>query len=116
MGYPQNSQRKKKEGGFQRIYLHQDGGSGSRRGSVVSLPGGDLPTDGEVVQAAALVSRSALYNKDLMCQRPVGPAMIHPSETIAKGPSWSDLFEPGVKHALIVGVGMQILQQVMTYF
>ncbi|KHN19961.1 Monosaccharide-sensing protein 2 [Glycine soja] len=101
----------KKEGGFQRIYLHQDGGSGSRRGSVVSLPGGDLPTDGEVVQAAALVSRSALYNKDLMCQRPVGPAMIHPSETIAKGPSWSDLFEPGVKHALIVGVGMQILQQ-----
>lgn len=103
----------KKEGGFQRIYLHQDGGSGSRRGSVVSLPGGDLPTDSEVVQAAALVSQPALYNEDLMRQRPVGPAMIHPSETIAKGPSWSDLFEPGVKHALIVGVGMQILQQVM---
>ena len=103
----------KKEGGFKRIYLHQDGGSGSRRGSVVSLPGGDLPTDSEVVQAAALVSQPALYNEDLMRQRPVGPAMIHPSETIAKGPSWSDLFEPGVKHALIVGVGMQILQQVM---
>ncbi|KAH1251976.1 Monosaccharide-sensing protein 2 [Glycine max] len=101
----------KKEGGFKRIYLHQDGGSGSRRGSVVSLPGGDLPTDSEVVQAAALVSQPALYNEDLMRQRPVGPAMIHPSETIAKGPSWSDLFEPGVKHALIVGVGMQILQQ-----
>ncbi|TKY75542.1 Monosaccharide-sensing protein 2 [Spatholobus suberectus] len=101
----------KKEGGFKRIYLRQEGGPGSRRGSVVSLPGGDLPTDGEVVQAAALVSNSALYNKELMRQRPVGPAMIHPSETAAKGPSWSDLFEPGVKHALIVGVGLQILQQ-----
>nr|KYP44458.1 Monosaccharide-sensing protein 2 [Cajanus cajan] len=100
-----------KEGGFKRIYLRQDGGPGSTRGSVVSLPGGDLPTDGEIVQAAALVSQPALYNKELMQQGPVGPAMIHPSETAAKGPSWSDLFEPGVKHALMVGVGLQILQQ-----
>lgn len=46
-----------------------------------------------------------------MHQQPVGPAMVHPSA--AKGPSWSDLFEPGVKHALIVGVGIQILQHVM---
>ena len=46
-----------------------------------------------------------------MNQQPVGPAMVHLSETAAKGPSWSDLFEPGVKHALIVGVGIQILQQ-----
>ncbi|XVF67125.1 hypothetical protein PTKIN_Ptkin10aG0095900 [Pterospermum kingtungense] len=36
--------------------------------------------------------------------------MVHPAETV-KGPSWHDLFEPGVKHALIVGVGIQILQQ-----
>ncbi|KAI4350203.1 hypothetical protein L6164_004677 [Bauhinia variegata] len=100
-----------KEGGFKRIYLHQEGGSGSRRGSLVSLPGGDVATENEVVQAAALVSQPALYNKDLMHQQPVGPAMVHPSETAATGPSWSDLFEPGVKHALIVGVGIQILQQ-----
>ncbi|XP_045805217.1 monosaccharide-sensing protein 2 isoform X2 [Trifolium pratense] len=94
----------KKEGGFKRIYLHQEGGSGSRRGSVVSLGGGggvDMPTNnGEAVQAAALVN-----------QHPVGPIMVHPSETAAKGPSWNDLFEPGVKHALFVGVGLQILQQ-----
>jgi len=103
------------DGVFKRIYLHEEGGPGSRRGSLISLPGGDPPTltDGEIVQAAALVSQSALYNKELMHQHPVGPAMIHPSETAAKGPSWSDLFEPGVKHALIVGVGIQILQQVM---
>ncbi|KAI5402215.1 monosaccharide-sensing protein 2 [Lathyrus oleraceus] len=101
----------KKEGGFKRIYLHQEGGPGSRRGSVISFLGGDVPTDGEAVQTAALVSKPALYNKDLMHQKPVGPAMIHPSETAAKGPSWNDLFEPGVKHALFVGVGLQILQQ-----
>uniref|UniRef100_M1DAP3 Sugar transporter n=1 Tax=Solanum tuberosum TaxID=4113 RepID=M1DAP3_SOLTU len=48
---------------------------------------------------------------DLMDQHPIGPAMIHPSEASGKGPSWRDLFEPGVQHALIVGVGIQILQQ-----
>lgn len=102
----------KKEGGFKRIYLHQEGVSGSRRGSLVSIAGGDVPADGEFIQAAALVSQPALYSAELMNQQPVGPAMVHPSETAAKGPSWSVLFEPGVKHALAVGVGLQILQQV----
>ncbi|XP_062176632.1 monosaccharide-sensing protein 2-like [Alnus glutinosa] len=101
----------KKEGGFKRIYLHQEGVSASRRGSLVSIPGGDVPADGEFIQAAALVSQPALYSAELMNQQPVGPAMVHPSETAAKGPSWSVLFEPGVKHALAVGVGLQILQQ-----
>ncbi|KAK4340529.1 hypothetical protein RND71_041991 [Anisodus tanguticus] len=96
-----------KEGGFKRIYLHEGGAQGIRRGSLVSLTGGDMPGGGEFVRAAALVSQPALYSKDA-----VGPAMIHPSEATGKGPSWSDLFEPGVKHALIVGVGIQILQQV----
>ncbi|XP_030486165.2 monosaccharide-sensing protein 2 [Cannabis sativa] len=99
----------KKEGGFKRIYLHQEGIPGSRRGSIVSLAGGDVQADGEFVQAAALVSQPALYSQDLVNQNPVGPAMVHPSA--AKGPSWRDLFEPGVKHALVVGVGLQILQQ-----
>ncbi|OMO59102.1 Sugar/inositol transporter [Corchorus olitorius] len=100
----------KKEGGFKRIYLHQEGIPGSRRGSIVSLAGADAPADSEYVQAAALVSQPALYSKELMKQHPVGPAMVHPAET-AKGSTWTDLFEPGVKHALIVGVGIQILQQ-----
>lgn len=100
----------KKEGGFKRIYLHQEGVPGSRRGSLVSLPGGDVPAEGEFIQAAALVSQSALYSQDLMQENPVGPAMVHPASAV-KGPSWRDLFEPGVKHALFVGVGIQILQQ-----
>ncbi|GMH02898.1 hypothetical protein Nepgr_004737 [Nepenthes gracilis] len=100
----------KKEGGFKRIYLHQDG-DGSKRGSLVSLPGGDVPEESEYFKVSGLVSQPALYSKELMDQHPVGPAMIHPSEAAAKGPSWSDLLEPGVKHALVVGVGIQILQQ-----
>ncbi|KAA8546185.1 hypothetical protein F0562_020921 [Nyssa sinensis] len=100
-----------KEGGFKRIYLHQEGVPGSRCGSIVSLPGGDVPADVEFIQAAALVSQPALYSKELMSQQLLGPAMVHPSETAVKGPSWRDLFEPGVKHALVVGVGIQILQQ-----
>ncbi|XP_065854720.1 monosaccharide-sensing protein 2 [Euphorbia lathyris] len=101
-----------KEGGFKRIYLHQDGAPASRRGSLVSLHGGgDAPAESEFVQASALVSQPALYSRQLLEQHPIGPAMVHPSETAAKGPSWKDLFEPGVKSALTVGVGLQILQQ-----
>ncbi|CAJ1973109.1 unnamed protein product, partial [Sphenostylis stenocarpa] len=96
----------KKQGEFKRIYLHEEGVSASRRGSIVSIPG-----EGEFVQAAALVSQPALYSKELIDGHPVGPAMVHPSETASKGPSWKALLEPGVKHALIVGIGIQILQQ-----
>ncbi|KAK9270591.1 hypothetical protein L1049_026173 [Liquidambar formosana] len=101
----------KKEGGFKRIYLHQEGVPGSRRGSLVSLPGGEGPAEGEFIQAAALVSQPALYSKELMDQHPVGPAMVHPSETASKGPIWAALLEPGIKRALIVGIGIQLLQQ-----
>lgn len=101
----------KKEGGFKRIYLHQEGGPGTRRGSLVSLPGGDVPVEGEYIQAAALVSQPALYTKELMEQHPVGPAMVHPAETASKGPIWAALLQPGVKRALFVGIGIQLLQQ-----
>lgn len=100
----------KKEGGFKRIYLHEEGDPRSHWDSTVSLPcGGE---DGEFIQAAALVSQPALFSKELLKHQPVGPAMVHPSETAVKGPSWRDLFEPGVKRALVVGIGIQILQQV----
>ncbi|CAI9104835.1 OLC1v1003606C4 [Oldenlandia corymbosa var. corymbosa] len=100
-----------KKGGFKRIYLHEGGVPASHRGSLVSVPGGDAPAGGEYIQAAALVSQPALYSKELLDQHPIGPAMIHPSEAAGKGPNWKDLLEPGVKHALVVGIGIQILQQ-----
>ncbi|KAK9064495.1 hypothetical protein SSX86_015877 [Deinandra increscens subsp. villosa] len=92
-----DGQDSKKEDGFERIYLHQEIGA-------------NLPADGESFHAAALVSHPALHSKDLVDQHPAGPAMVHPAKA-TKGPSWSDLFEPGVKHALFVGIGLQILQQ-----
>ncbi|GAV86189.1 Sugar_tr domain-containing protein, partial [Cephalotus follicularis] len=102
----------KKEGGFQRIYLHQESSPASRRGSILSVHGADIPEAGEFFQAAALVSQPAHYSKDPIHQRAAGLAMAHPSETAKKGPTWNDLLEPGVKRALMVGVGLQILQQV----
>lgn len=105
----------KKEGGFKRIYLHQEGGAASRRGSLVSLPGGgDVHEDGgEYIQAAALVSQPALFSRDAADRRPVGPAMAHPSESAGKTSILAALLEPGVKRALVVGIGIQILQQVL---
>jgi hypothetical protein len=98
----------KRQGEFKRIYLHEEGVSGNRRGSTVSIP-----DESEFVHAAALVSQPALYSKELIGEQPVGPAMVHPSMTASKGPIWEALLEPGVKHALFVGIGIQRLQQVM---
>ncbi|KAL6530967.1 Monosaccharide-sensing protein 2 [Orobanche hederae] len=98
-------------GGLKRIYLHQEGGPGSRRGSVLSISGGDGPSEGEFIHAAALVSQSVLRADDILSHHPVEAATDMTPEAAAKRPSWMDLFEPGVKHALIVGVGIQILQQ-----
>ncbi|GMJ09833.1 tonoplast monosaccharide transporter2 [Hibiscus trionum] len=99
-----------KEGGLKRIYLHQEGARGAMCGSLVSLPGADAPADNMYVKAAALVSDPTLYSDELIKEQLVRPTMVHPVET-AKATSWNNLFEPGVEHALIVGVGIQILQQ-----
>ncbi|KAK6154052.1 hypothetical protein DH2020_013691 [Rehmannia glutinosa] len=89
----------------------QEGGTGSRRGSVLSLSGGDGTAEGEFVHAAALVSQSVLRTEDIMSHHSIEAATDKKPEAATKGPSWRDLFEPGVKHALVVGVGIQILQQ-----
>ncbi|CAA3032547.1 monosaccharide-sensing 2-like [Olea europaea subsp. europaea] len=101
----------KNSGALKRIYLHQEGGLGSRRGSIISLSGNVPTAEGEFIHASALVSQSVLLPEDLATQHPIGGAMDKLSESATKGPSWRELFEPGVKHALFVGVGMQILQQ-----
>ncbi|KAL0430728.1 UNVERIFIED_CONTAM: Monosaccharide-sensing protein 2 [Sesamum radiatum] len=88
-----------------------EGGPGSRRGSVLSFSGGDVPAEGEFVHAAALVSQSVLRVEDITSHNLIGTATDKQPEPAARGASWRDLFEPGVKHALIVGVGIQILQQ-----
>ncbi|XP_031109559.1 monosaccharide-sensing protein 2-like [Ipomoea triloba] len=98
----------RKEGALRRIYLHQEGGPESRRGSMISVAGGDN-AEGECIHAAALVSQSVLRTEDIMGQKPIEEAMVKKSKPTE--PGWKELCEPGVKQALIVGVGLQILQQ-----
>lgn len=89
--------------GLQRVYLHADPTtvSQSPHVSFASTSGYDIPIDGgEAFQAAGIVSRSILGTNDVL------------SMPTAKGPNWRALLEPGVKRALIVGIGLQILQQV----
>ncbi len=62
-------------------------------------------------QAAVLVTKSS-FDQELFNEHAVGPAMVHPVEHVTQGPPWSNLLEGGVQRALIVGVGIQILQQV----
>lgn len=100
----------KKEGALKRIYLHEEGGTGSLRGSIISLPG-DAHAEGEFIHAAALVSQSVLRAESLLGQQSIEEAVETQSETVTKKSVWKALLEPGVKHALIVGVGLQILQQ-----
>ncbi|XP_057448895.1 monosaccharide-sensing protein 2-like isoform X2 [Lotus japonicus] len=93
-----------KREGLQRVYLHADPAavSHSQHASFVSTSGYDMAIDGgEVYQASALVSRSVLGTNDILKM----------PEVSAKGPSWKGLLEPGVKRALVVGIGLQILQQ-----
>uniref|UniRef100_A0A1J3DXM5 Monosaccharide-sensing protein 1 n=1 Tax=Noccaea caerulescens TaxID=107243 RepID=A0A1J3DXM5_NOCCA len=91
-------------GEYKRYYLKEDG-SESRRGSIISLPGGH-EAGGSYIHASALVSKSVLGPKSMH-----GSAMVPPEKTASTGPLWSALLEPGVKRALVVGVGIQILQQ-----
>ncbi|KAF8013247.1 hypothetical protein BT93_I1182 [Corymbia citriodora subsp. variegata] len=110
--WPKREDESRKKEGFQRIYLCVWGAVGMGLcASVASLPGMEQPANGSLVQAVGLVGRPALFTEELLPQHPLGPAMLHPSEIAIKGLWWRDLLEPGVKHALFVGVGIQILQQ-----
>ncbi|EPS57524.1 hypothetical protein M569_17293, partial [Genlisea aurea] len=86
----------------ERIYLHQEPGAAS--GSMFSVAENE-----SAVHAAALVSRSVLRLDDISDHHAIGKALEkQPNPSTS---SWRDLMEPGVKHALFVGVGLQILQQ-----
>ncbi|KAK7360358.1 hypothetical protein VNO77_02345 [Canavalia gladiata] len=98
--YKSGTEVGKKDGGLQRVYLRADPNALSQQGSFAS--GFDLHADiGETFQAAALVSHSVLSTKDVSNKPKLPP----------KRPGWGGLFDPGVKRALVVGIGLQILQQ-----
>ncbi|XP_009148978.2 monosaccharide-sensing protein 3 [Brassica rapa] len=105
---------KRVNGGLQRMYIHEETANNnhasnmgfSRRGSLLSFQTeADAPAqENGYVQASALVSQAS------MIPGIKGETAMLPQE-IKAGPGWRELKEPGVKRALIVGVGLQILQQ-----
>ncbi|KAG5415126.1 hypothetical protein IGI04_002693 [Brassica rapa subsp. trilocularis] len=105
---------KRVNGGLQRMYIHEETANNnnasnmgfSRRGSLLSFQTeADVPAqENGYVQASALVSQAS------MIPGIKGETAMLPQE-IKAGPGWRELKEPGVKRALIVGVGLQILQQ-----
>ncbi|KAI6700274.1 hypothetical protein NL676_014598 [Syzygium grande] len=98
--------------GVKRIYLHQDSTvDGSRHESALSISGVDYHEEGQLSHAAALVSRSVLFSQDMTGRSPAGLAMVQPPRAATSGPSWRDLSEPGVRRALFVGIGLQVLMQ-----
>ena len=104
------------QGEYKRVYLFQErpGDGGPRGVFTYSLPRfGSTMGEVESIPAAALVSRPSQYGKNIHLDNQVGPAMIHPAQLATKGPAWSELFDGGVKQAPIVGVTLQILEQVM---
>lgn len=62
-----------------------------------------------------LVAQTTL-DPELLKEHPVGPAMLNPADIAKHGSTFSSLTEGGVRRALIVGVGLQILQQVRNPF
>ncbi|KAL0847741.1 hypothetical protein Bca101_020988 [Brassica carinata] len=100
-------------GGLQRMYIHEESAKNnnnnagfSRRGSLLSFhTEAGVPDQGSgYIHAAALVSQAS------MIPGKKGETAMLPKE-IKTGPGWRELKEPGVKRALMVGVGLQILQQ-----
>lgn len=97
-------------GAFRRVFFLTVDGIEARRGSFLCLPV-YVAASADSVQATALVSQPALYPKDLKEEHLIGPAMIHPCEAVREEPCLSGISQPGVKHALFLGVGIQLLQQ-----
>ena len=78
----------------------------------------------ESVQVASLVGEPALCLTESNVDPSVsaigrtisGPAILHPSQVAKKGMSWSNFSDIGVRRALIVGMSLQLLQQVNSFF
>ncbi|KAI4330425.1 hypothetical protein MLD38_028715 [Melastoma candidum] len=101
-----------KEEGVKRLYLHQDAVMTSGLGSMYSVTGGGILDGEELVPAVALASQSAIRSKEVMLgKQPIGRPSVPSPQTATAVSIWKDLCEPGIKRALFVGVGIQILQQ-----
>eukprot|EP00249_Psilotum_nudum_P011431 c23172_g1_i1 orf=536-2071(+) len=65
----------------------------------------------EVVPVAALIHQPAHFAKYVIKEEPFSPVTVHPAKTTMISSVWSNLVERGVRRALLVGLGIQFLQQ-----
>ncbi|KAG0609004.1 hypothetical protein M758_8G149900 [Ceratodon purpureus] len=106
-------QKDGEEGALKRVYLKSEAGdlSNVTTQTLSGVPGfGNFLGDQESFPAAVLVAQTTL-DPELLKEHPVGPAMLNPAEIAKNASPFSSLMEGGVRRALIVGVGLQILQQ-----
>ncbi|XP_027165790.1 monosaccharide-sensing protein 2-like [Coffea eugenioides] len=104
-------QDQNKEVGFKRTYFDECGRHTSSRGSLFSVFCDDVPVGDKSIQTAALVSQPTVHPEKIRDQHSIGPTIIIATKTPTEVPSWKGLFEPGVKNALVIGIGIQLLQQ-----
>ncbi|KAI5060983.1 hypothetical protein GOP47_0023488 [Adiantum capillus-veneris] len=100
---------------FKTVFLHQQPvfGDGviSHASSMASIVGRIGSEKNLVFQASSLVGTPAQSQVSLVAEGSIGPAMLHPVNTALRGPAWSDIMEPGVRGALVIGCMLQFLQQ-----
>ncbi|KAI3921937.1 hypothetical protein MKX01_005626 [Papaver californicum] len=75
------------------------------------VPSNNFTDNHKDATAAVAKSNDNLENPLLSPRQIVSITMARPSESALKGPRLSELLEPGVRHALIVGIGLQLFQQ-----
>ncbi|CAM0870167.1 unnamed protein product [Alopecurus aequalis] len=92
----------KMEGDMERVYLHEEGVPSSENDSLL-----DVPVSRNLIKATALVNKS-VFHKDQARNHNIE---LRSPEKGFKSMKWKDLSEPGVRRALFLGVGIQILQQ-----
>ncbi|KAH7437508.1 hypothetical protein KP509_05G075400 [Ceratopteris richardii] len=109
----QFSDEEGKSGDFKTVFLHHQGVSaaGSEKGSMGSIDGGIGSRKALVLQSSSLIGTPLQSQSSLLDKESIGPAMVHPVNTACSGPAWSDIKEPGVRRALMIGCTLQFLQQ-----
>lgn len=105
-------------GSLKRVFLFPESGPHAPS-AISSMRSISNLEEGQAVQVAALVGEPALCLTERNVDPSVsaaegticGPAILHPSQMAEKGISWSDFADIRVRRALIVGMSLQLLQQ-----
>lgn len=97
--------------GMKRVFLLQEPSDLLSIPNTMALPGISAAGEQETFQAQVLVTNPPQLGREFLPADVAGPAMVHPSMIAQRGPAWTEIMEPGVLQALVVGISLQALQQ-----